>query len=221
MQAQASNPAILPTRPSLRYRRRTCRHSLTSQRRSPSPPLHAPSARCCTHQRSATRWQVRRPTRRRHRPRPLPSAATAPDLSTLPPVSPAQLEAAAALAARVAASYDTYRYNWTPTAWLAGLRPMVTSQLYGVLARATMTPGIQQQRSRQHTSAAQVTGEQLRNLAATSVILTVHIRQIVTTTSGRSRITGDLAVTVVQQDGGWRAYDIEPAAAGNQGEAAG
>jgi len=99
---------------------------------------------------------------------------------------------------------------------------MVTSQLYGLLARVAMTPGIQQQRSRQHTSAAaQVTGEQIRNLAPTSVILTAGIRQIVTTTSGRSRITGDLAVTVVQQDGGWRAYDIEPAAAGNQSGAAG
>jgi hypothetical protein len=80
--------------------------------------------------------------------RPHPAASPAPrpagpawsGLGALLPISPAQLRAAAALAARFAAAYDTYRPRQRPSAWLARLAPMATRQLAAALARTAATP---------------------------------------------------------------------------------
>ena len=103
MQPQASNSATRPAQTSLRCRRRTCRHSL---RITAALAIAAAACAACA---------VLHPPAQRHpsaawsahpaAPPSPPPAATAPDLSTLLPVSPAQLEAAAALTDRVAARH--------------------------------------------------------------------------------------------------------------------
>jgi hypothetical protein len=49
------------------------------------------------------------------------------------------------------------------------------------------------------------------------VIITVQVRQVITTASGRSEVADDLAVTVVGAGGGQAVWDVEPAAGGNAG----
>jgi hypothetical protein len=155
-------------------------------------------------------------------PAPAPgrtAAAGVPGLAALLPASPAWIEAAAGLAARFATAYTTWSWTQPPAAWLAGLRPITTSQLYPALAQAAWTPGILAQRHHAHLAAAgTVTGEQIRDLAPGMVIITVQVRQVITSPAGRSEAPDDLAVTVAQTDrGGQAVWDVEPAAAGNTG----
>jgi hypothetical protein len=134
------------------------------------------------------------------------------------PASPAWIEAAAGLAARFAAAYATWSYHQPPAAWLARLRPITASQLYPALAQAAWTRGILAQRDHARQAAARtVTGEQVRDLTPGSVIITVQVRQVITSPGRRSEVADDLAVTVVRAGGGQAVWDVEPAAAGNTG----
>ncbi len=142
-------------------------------------------------------------------------AGPAADVAALLPVSPAQLQIAAALAARFAAAYDTHRSGEPPSACLARLAPMATSQLTGALTRAATTPATAQQRAQ--PTAGQAVAEQIRDLTATSVIFTVQVREAIASGASRSVSTAALAVTVTRRGGGWAVYDIEPAAAGDTG----
>jgi len=136
-------------------------------------------------------------------------AATGPATpAAMLPVSPAGIQAAAAMAARFAVLYDTAPAGG-PGAWLARLRPVVTSQLYGALARAAATPGL----ILSGTGSARVTSEKIRVLAAGSVIFTLTFAQPAAGGSGLPA----LAVTVVPAGSGWLVYDVEPASAGNLG----
>ena len=151
---------------------------------------------------------------------PPPPGATAarPGLAALLPASPAWIEAAAGLAARFAAAYATWSWTQPPAAWLARLRPMTASQLYPALAQAVWTPGILAQRDHGRQAAAgTVTGERIRDLTPGSVIITVQVRQVITSPAGHSEVADDLAVTVVRASGGQAVWDVEPAAAGNTG----
>jgi len=128
------------------------------------------------------------------------------------PVGPAGLRAAAALAGRFAAAYLTRAPGQSPAGWLARLAPMVTSQLYGTLARTADTPALWP--PGQPPAAARVAAVQVRDLAAGSVILTVTARVRQAAAVGT---TTTLAVTIVQGAAGWAVYDVEPASAGNTG----
>jgi hypothetical protein len=155
----------------------------------------------------------------RAHPRPAASrtrpAGPAADVAALLPVSPAQLQTAAALAARFAATYGTHRSGEPPSAWLARLAPMATSQLTGALTRAATTPATAQQWAQ--PVAGQAVAEQIRDLTATSLIFTVRVREAITSGAGRRVSTDDLAITVSRWGGGWAVYDVEPAAAGDTG----
>jgi hypothetical protein len=95
---------------------------------------------------------------------------------------------------------------------------MTATQLYPAVAQSAWTPGILTWRDHDRQSAAgTVTGERIRDLAAGFVIITVQVRQVITTASGRSDVPDDLAVTVVRAGGGQAVWDVEPAAAGNTG----
>jgi hypothetical protein len=95
---------------------------------------------------------------------------------------------------------------------------MTATQLYPALTQAADTPGILAQRDRgQLAATGTVTGERIRDLTPSSVIITVQVRQAVTTTSGHSEVPDDLAVTVVRAGGGQAVWDVEPAADGNTG----
>jgi len=128
------------------------------------------------------------------------------------PVSPPGLRAAAALAARFAAAYLTRPPGQSPAGWLARLAPMVTSQLYAVLARTAATPALWPRGQPYATAAAAAV--RVRDLAAGSVILSVAVR---VRQAGARATTTTLALTVVSGAGGWAVYDVEPATAGNTG----
>jgi len=60
-----------------------------------------------------------------------------------------------------------------------------------------------------------VTGEQTRDLTPGPVIITVQVRQAITSPAGRSEVPDDLAVTAIQAGGGRAVWDAEPTADGN------
>ena len=139
------------------------------------------------------------------------AAQAVPGLAALLPVSPVQLQASAALAARFTTVYTTHRPGQTPGAWLARLAPMATAQLTATLARAAPWQSTA-------VTAGQVTAEQIRGLTPRSVTVTVGIRQSITASGGRRTVALGFAVTLTAQPGtGWAVYDIEPADAGNAG----
>jgi len=139
-------------------------------------------------------------------------AATAARQAVPLPVSLSGVRGAAALAARFAAAYLTRPAGGSPAGWLARLAPMVTSQLYGTLARTAATPALWP--TGQPPATAAVAAVRVRDLAAGSVILTVTAR--VRQAAGAATTT-TLAVTIVQGAAGWAVYDVEPASAGNTG----
>jgi hypothetical protein len=196
----------------------TDRTTLTA-RITPALAVLARTAECtaCTVPRPA-------PAQRAPGTRPVPSspaparttAAPAPGLAALLPDSPAWIEAAAGLAARFAAAYATWSWRQPPAAYLARLRPLTATELYLALARAAGTPGILAQRDHSHLAAAgTVTGERIRGLTPGTVIITVQVRQAISTAAGRSEVPDDLAVTVVRAGDSQAVWDVEPAAAGN------
>ncbi|HEY7146963.1 MAG TPA: hypothetical protein VH637_22180 [Streptosporangiaceae bacterium] len=149
-------------------------------------------------------------------PAPARAVAPAPRLAALLPDSPAWIEAAAGLAARFAAAYTTWSWRQPPAAYLARLRPLTAAALYPALARAAGTPGILARRDRARLAAAgTVTRERIRGLTPGSVIITVQVRQVITTTRGHREVPDDLAVTVIRAGRGQAVWDVEPAAAGN------
>jgi hypothetical protein len=145
-----------------------------------------------------------------------PAQATVPSLSTLLPFSSARLQAAAALATRFAAAYQTWSWQQPPAAWLAGLQPMTTPSLYGELAQAAVISGVLAQRNATRQAAtATATAAQIRDLTTGSVTMIVAVSQVITSTSGTTQATASLAVTLTPQGSGWLVWDVEPASAGN------
>jgi Replication-relaxation len=194
--------------PSTRSRQASWSTAATAPSRSPCPPgsatTRAPAAsspprRPCPHRRErapgllVVRAAVRRPV---GRPGPARRHGRAAD----------------ALAARFAADYLTRPPGEAPAGWLPRLAPMVTSQLYGTLARTAATPALWP--PGQPPAAASLAAVRIRDLAAGSVILTVTAR--VRQAAGAATTT-TLAVTIVQGAAGWAVYDVEPANSGNAG----
>jgi hypothetical protein len=144
------------------------------------------------------------------------TAAPAPPLASLLPFSPARLQAAAALAGRFTAAWDSWSWRQPPAAWLAALQPMAAASLEPALAQAAGTRSVLAQRAAtRQTARATVTALQVRDLTPGSVTLTVTVRQVITASTGTTRATATYAVTLTPADPGWTVWDIEPAAAGN------
>ena len=70
-----------------------------------------------------------------------------PPLASLLPFSPARLQAAAALAGRFTAAWDSWSWRQSPAAWLAALQPMAAASLDPALAQAAGTRGVLAQRT--------------------------------------------------------------------------
>jgi hypothetical protein len=146
---------------------------------------------------------------------PQPSAA-ATSLASLLPFPPARLQAAASLAGRFTAAWDSWSWQQPPAAWLAALQPVAAASLEPVLAQAAGTSGVLAQRAAARQAAvATVTGLAIRDLTPGSVTVTVTAAQAITGSSGTSRSTAVWAVTLVHDGSGWLVWDIEPASAGN------
>ena len=132
------------------------------------------------------------------------------------PFSVARLQGAVALAARFAATWDSWSWRQPPAAWLAALRPMAAASLSPALAQAAGTPAVLARRAATRQAAtATATSAAIRDLDPGSVTVTVTIAQVITSAAGTSKSAEPLAVTVVPAGGGWAVWDIEPASAGN------
>jgi hypothetical protein len=154
-------------------------------------------------------------------PRPAAAASAHPPAAALPlasllPFPPARLQAAAILAARFTAGWDSWSWQQPPTAWLAALQPMATASLKPVLAQAAGDRGVLAQRAAaRQTATATVTALAITDLTPGSVTVTVTAAQVITSSSGTSRAAAAWAVTLIPESSGWLVWDIEPASAGN------
>ena len=146
---------------------------------------------------------------------PQPSAAAVP-LASLLPFPPARLQAAASLAGRFTASWDSWSWRQPPAAWLAALQPMAAASLEPALAQAAGDRGVLAPRAAaRQVAVATVTALAIRDLTPGSVTVTVTTAQVITGSSGTSRASAGWAVTLTPAGSGWLVWDIEPAGAGN------
>lgn len=145
-----------------------------------------------------------------------PQPAAAPPLASLLPFPPARLQAAAVLAGRFTAAWDSWSWQQPPAAWLARLQPMAAASLKPALARAAGDRGVLAQHTAGRQAAvATVTGLAIRDLTPGSVTVTATAAQVITSSSGTSRTSAGWAVTLTPEGSGWQVWDIEPASAGN------
>jgi hypothetical protein len=144
-----------------------------------------------------------------------PQPAAVP-LASLLPFSLARLQAAASLAGRFTAAWDSWSWKQPPAAWLAALQPMAAASLEPALAQAAGDRGVLAQRTAaRQVAVATVTALAIRDLTPVSVTVTATATQVITSSSGTSRATASWAVTLTPEGSGWLVWDIEPAAAGN------
>ena len=146
---------------------------------------------------------------------PQPSAAAVP-LASLLPFPPARLQAAAGLAGRFTAAWDSWSWRQPPAAWLAVLQPVAAASLEPALAQAAGDRGVLARRAAaRQVAVATVTALAIRDLTPGSVTVTVTVAQVITGSSGTSRSSASWAVTLTPAGSGWLVWDIEPAGAGN------
>ena len=139
-----------------------------------------------------------------------------PPLASLLPFSAARRQAAASLAGRFTAAWDSWSWQLAPAAWLAALQPMAAASLEPALAQAAGDRGVLAQRTAgRQTARATVTALAIRDLTPGSVTVTVTAAQVITGSSGTSRSSAAYAVTLTPDGASWSVWDIEPAAAGN------
>ena len=144
----------------------------------------------------------------------LPPAAV--PLASLLPFPPARLQAAASLAGRFTADWDSWSWRQSPAAWLAALQPMAAAELERALGQAAGDRGVLAQRTAaRQVAVATVTALAIRDLTPGSVTITATATQVITSSSGTSRTAAAWAVTLTPAGTGWLVWDIEPAAAGN------
>ena len=114
-------------------------------------------------------------------------------LASLLPFRPARLQAAAALAGRFTAAWDSWSWRQPPAAWLAALQPMAAASLEPALAQAAGDRGVLAQRTAaRQVAVATVTALAIRDLTPGSVTVTVTAAQVITSSSGTSRTTAAL-----------------------------
>jgi hypothetical protein len=137
-------------------------------------------------------------------------------LDSLLPFPPARLQAAASLAGRFTAAWDSWSWQQPPAAWLARLQPMAAASLEPALAQAAGDRSVLAQRTAaRQTARATVTALAIRDLTPGSVTVTATVTQVITGSSGTSRSSAGWAVTLTPAGSGWLVWDIEPAGAGN------
>jgi len=171
----------------------------------------AGSGRSPSHPRSSSPAPARSPGG------PAPSGLAAPDIYQWLPFTQAGLASAANATTSFAARYGTFSYTEGTQAYLAPMRPLITSQLAVALGRAFAAPGVAGTRvsSRQVATA---TGAivALRAFGPSSLTFVVAITQRIASSKGTSRRTTDYAVTLTGTGSSWQVNDIELASAGNQ-----
>jgi hypothetical protein len=113
--------------------------------------------------------------------------------------------------------YGTYSYQETTNAYLAPMKPLMTTALAAVIGRAFTTPGVVAQRNKsQQTSTGAAAITSLRAFGPNSLTFVVNLVQHLDGTKGKSDQVDNYAVTVTGSGSSWQVSDIEFASAGNQ-----
>jgi hypothetical protein len=152
---------------------------------------------------------------------PLPSAAASgsasPDIYQWLPFTESGLASAAGAATAFAGHYGTYSYTENTQAYLAPMRPLMTSQLAGVLGQAFAAPGLAANRTAtKQTATATAAILSLRAFGPSSLTFVVRVTQRIASTKGTSQQTSDYAITLTGNGTAWQVSDIQLASAGNQ-----
>jgi hypothetical protein len=146
-----------------------------------------------------------------------PGPGQAPDIYQWLPFTQSGLASAAEVTVRFGDDYGTYSSTESTARYLAPLRPLVTSQLAGLLGRAYATPGVVTARtSGKQASTASTAIVSLRAFGPTSLTFVVAITERTSSGGGASQQTTDYAVTLTGSGTSWQVSDIEPASAGNR-----
>lgn len=139
-----------------------------------------------------------------------------PDIYQWLPFTRPGLAAAAQTAVAFADDYGTYSYSQDATAYLAPMRPLITSQLAELIGRAYSAPGVAADRTSKHqVSSGQAVIGALRAYGPTSLTFVIQLTQRITSSSGSSQQATSYAVTLIGGGASWQVSDIELASAGN------
>src|SRR6185437_4563128 len=154
-------------------------------------------------------------------PAPSPPGDTgsgkAPDIYSLLPFTESGRGTAAQVTTAFADDYGTFTYTESTNAYLAPMKPLMTSALAVIVGRAFATPGVAAERVKsQQTSTATATITSLRAFGPTSLTFVVNLVQHLKGTKGLSEQTDNYAITVTGSGSSWQVSDIEFASEGNQ-----
>jgi hypothetical protein len=141
---------------------------------------------------------------------------TEPDIYQWLPFTQPELGSAASVVTEFCDAYGTWSYGQNAAAYVATMRNLATSELAQVIGQGFSAPGVAAERtSKKQVSAGSAVINSLRAFGPTSITFVATINQEITDTAGRSPLTGQYAVTVVEVGSGWQVNDIELASAGN------
>ena len=141
------------------------------------------------------------------------------DIYRLLPFSRQEFAAAADMAQRFVAAYETYRYDETPEAYTGRLSGLATEDLAQQLGQDAATPGLLEERRREQVVAqGSASLDQVRTIEDNSVIFLVTGRQRLTKGGKESSESKQYAVTVARDGGSLKVYSFQPADAGQAGD---
>src|SRR5258708_16930068 len=132
---------------------------------------------------------------------PAPGAA---DIYQWLPFTQSGLTSAARLATDFSDDYGTFSYSQSTTAYLAPMKPLMTTSLYQVIGRAFAAPGVASTRtSRRQVCTATAGITSLRAFGPTSITFVVAITQRISDTKGHSQQVTDYAITLTSTTSSW------------------
>ena len=141
---------------------------------------------------------------------------TAPDIYQWLPFTPSGLASAARVTLTFAVAYGTYSYTESTSAYLAPMRPLVTSSLALLIGRAYATTGVASARTaaRQVARATAVI-DSLRAFGPGSMTFVVALTERVTGAGGSKSQVTDYAVTLTGSGSRWQVSNVQLASVGN------
>jgi hypothetical protein len=136
------------------------------------------------------------------------------------PLSKDEIAASADMTQRFMLSYATFRYDEDPISYAERLKQFTTNELGASLTRTVTSPGlVQRNKTDQIVSQGSARVKSIRDMSTDSIVWVVGATERITAKSGKSERTDDYAVTLIRSGDAWRVYDLEPAGAGQDGDA--
>ncbi len=136
------------------------------------------------------------------------------------PLTKDEIAASADMTQRFMLSYATFRYDEDPISYAERLKQFTTNELGASLTRTVTSPAlVQRNKAEQIVSQGSARVKSIRDMTAHSIVWVVGATERITAKSGKSERTDDYAVTLIRSGDAWRVYDLEPADAGQDGDA--